>query len=651
MNLDRTQQFTDVIHENILYTGLEGGVISTPIFNRLHNVLQSSLVYLTYPSNKVKRFEHSIGTMYLSGEMFYNAFVNSLHSEAEKQLMNESKKALQEWFEALDVEHEVTLSADMLDRYSKDTILTAAPLPKCSLYMHYLPYGIDDELKFVYTVLFQSIRLAGLLHDVGHLPYSHVFEYATKLLYAMVSECGEQNEAQKQFLNIMKEYCEGKNELHEEIGLSLLKQIKIEIGSILKEKITDENLFVSAVFFFTNKILSSSDYDNDFFSDIHRIVAGVVDADRLDYCSRDSLCSGMTKYIFPYKRFISTFRIIQNRKMDYETNSAGRDRLLFSPALKCIGEVEELLDRRWKIFSTINYHHRVHKHEIIFSEVLAYIGYEELKNMEGNIPDIKSGNPLELKLSSIWALIKLLKVNKKPIDYLVIQLDDSWMDSLLKKTFFEKYGKNYRNISKFGSDYIWNMFDELISAQKHYYSRFKRSVDFVSFDEKIRAAWLDKNDDGTQSDNALKNRLTAILQDKALLKSKNKFSLTLMLTELNKKELDFYQEVEKKVNELLDKDRNIGIKYCMLRPCSFSLGYKVENPILLWNYDNSVTNFFAVSKKHDHLQELKSKYLPFHLYYLPGNYKNEPTREDVAKLEDILVEIMVELLDHDSKSN
>ena len=59
MDINRTQSLTDVIHDSIDYSGIEREILGTPIFNRLHRIMQSSLVFLTYPSDKVKRFEHS----------------------------------------------------------------------------------------------------------------------------------------------------------------------------------------------------------------------------------------------------------------------------------------------------------------------------------------------------------------------------------------------------------------------------------------------------------------------------------------------------------------------------------------------------------------------------------------------------------------
>ena len=117
MDLNRVQQYTDIIHENISYSGLEGAVMSTPIFNRLHHVLQSSLVYLTYSSNKVKRFEHSVGTMFLSGEMFYNSVLNSSGSSAEQQLLDEMKSEIIKWYESIDVDKEKLVDNVILDKY------------------------------------------------------------------------------------------------------------------------------------------------------------------------------------------------------------------------------------------------------------------------------------------------------------------------------------------------------------------------------------------------------------------------------------------------------------------------------------------------------------------------------------------------------
>lgn len=54
---------SDSIHGLTQLSGYEKKIIASVGFNRLHDVYQNSTVYLTYPSNRTKRFEHSIGTM------------------------------------------------------------------------------------------------------------------------------------------------------------------------------------------------------------------------------------------------------------------------------------------------------------------------------------------------------------------------------------------------------------------------------------------------------------------------------------------------------------------------------------------------------------------------------------------------------------
>lgn len=56
----------DSIHGLIPLSEYEKRIISSIGFNRLHDVYQNSTVYLTFPTNRTKRFEHSIGTMKLS---------------------------------------------------------------------------------------------------------------------------------------------------------------------------------------------------------------------------------------------------------------------------------------------------------------------------------------------------------------------------------------------------------------------------------------------------------------------------------------------------------------------------------------------------------------------------------------------------------
>ena len=95
----------DSIHGLISLTEYERRIVSTIGFNRLHDVYQNSTVYLTFPTNRTKRFEHSIGTMKLCSDMFFQSVLNTTDS------------MLSEFFEIFDKEY-----ADILDRLIKDIV-------------------------------------------------------------------------------------------------------------------------------------------------------------------------------------------------------------------------------------------------------------------------------------------------------------------------------------------------------------------------------------------------------------------------------------------------------------------------------------------------------------------------------------------------
>ena len=83
----------DTNHETILISTIEKEVISTKVFNRLHYISQNSTAYLTFPSNRTKRFEHSIGTMFLCGEIFFNAICNA-EDDVIEELFESTKKII-----------------------------------------------------------------------------------------------------------------------------------------------------------------------------------------------------------------------------------------------------------------------------------------------------------------------------------------------------------------------------------------------------------------------------------------------------------------------------------------------------------------------------------------------------------------------------
>ena len=75
--MKKGMNINDSVHGLVRLTAYEKKILCSPEFNRLHDVYQNSTVFMTFPANRTKRFEHSIGCMYLASEMFYRAVLNS----------------------------------------------------------------------------------------------------------------------------------------------------------------------------------------------------------------------------------------------------------------------------------------------------------------------------------------------------------------------------------------------------------------------------------------------------------------------------------------------------------------------------------------------------------------------------------------------
>lgn len=287
-----TRKILDPIHGIIRLTNLEMAVIDHPLFQRLRNIKQNSFLYKIFPSAVHSRFEHSIGVLHLSYEIIENLRLNAIRYN---------------------------------NKYQDGNVF-------CYI----------DEIPSSHI---QELRLAALLHDVGHGPMSHQFESFMPTKKDLQSFLN--NEYSEIFKLIEKD--DDRVE-HEHISLIFASMIFSEINksSDLLEKInTDNVLKIIEKKYDDKKIICKIRHNEiDLLPLLTSIISSCpIDADRMDYLLRDSYFSGVKSGIYDYNRlFMSIVPVVSEGKLFLAYKESGIDSII------------EFIGARSSLFSQIYFH-------------------------------------------------------------------------------------------------------------------------------------------------------------------------------------------------------------------------------------------------------------------------------------------------------
>lgn len=194
---------SDPIHGTIPLTIFDRDFVDRPDFQRLHFVLQQSVNFVAFPSNKNTRFPHSLGTAHTVGRMFSNALSNAGNIDL-SAFLNDAADLIERVTGKLydgqggGVDTERVVHSAVLEGLSqahsasisgRSGFLHTPLMPREGKRLAEEPSArIDTEDKvgsnklmsaaFVIDTYWQALRLYALAHDVGHLPMSHAFEVA-----------------------------------------------------------------------------------------------------------------------------------------------------------------------------------------------------------------------------------------------------------------------------------------------------------------------------------------------------------------------------------------------------------------------------------------------------------------------------------------
>ena len=300
----KCNHINDTVHGLIELTKYEKHILGTAGFNRLHDVYQNSTVYLTFPTNRTKRFEHSIGTMKLASDMFLNSIKNT-DDAIVTDILRIFKQAIEDVCIAQLEEEQAIIRGEKLPRGTQS--IRGIPKVDFDVPLHLLiPANVDPKYHDCFLVLLESVRVAALLHDVGHPPYSHIVESAMREVYNQ-AKMENADAYLQQYKKRLDPYFSDKAQLHEQMGLEISRSILLDVipGKSQNTINPDEKIFR----FIVRECVTCM-YENRYpFTFLHDIVEGTLDADRLDYVTRDPLASGLHVGSIDYSRIFSNMVI------------------------------------------------------------------------------------------------------------------------------------------------------------------------------------------------------------------------------------------------------------------------------------------------------------------------------------------------------
>lgn len=601
----------DSIHGLISLTEYERRIVSTIGFNRLHDVYQNSTVYLTFPTNRTKRFEHSIGTMKLCSDMFFQSVLNTTDS------------MLSEFFEIFDKEYETILDSikqqtDVCEEKLGSRLPDAMPQIVLDKLRHSLiPNNIPDQYKGMYLILIQSIRAAALLHDIGHPPFSHIVEFALKDVYLEYKDKTVSDEKNaKEFIEIMSKYFEGNRKLHEQMGDEISEGILSKIIAPISEddKKYDENLFELLILESVKRIFA----EDGAFEYLHRIIDSSLDGDRLDYVTRDVLNSGKDSGKIEYSRIINDMQLfVENGE------------ILFCVPIRAVNSVEDFIKRRYNSYKEIVYHHRVIKTDYILEGIVKDL---VKKYLNETISETQRSSEvlIPFDISGLWFPLgdkkSAIKANA------LSQWNDSWLMTVLRQIYYTEYYHNEEIEEGTGDFVLAQRLAELLRNSKRYHSLIKRSENFKIIDDAVKLELLKHKDEmeaylGKENKQSCGEKSTELIRKILDNTMENSSGFVLSFITRYCKEMKI-ESFEQMVSEIVKEETNrivTNLKTYDTVTLFKRISIGMDSPIYLYNHKGTISTLKDISGIADILQ-LDSDYLPvFYIYILA---KDE---EDVLK--------------------
>jgi len=327
------------VHGDIAINKEEQDILDSSYLQRLRYIYQNSASYLVYPCATGSRFTHSLGVMDLATQMFKSAIENTKEQYPD------------EYGEFIEF---------CTNNRMKET------------------FGIEIPENEIIDFLLQTLRFAALLHDVGHLPFSH----ATEGVFTEI-------------LGLKKTYLIQVLEMkpHEVIGLDVISKLDIPLRytrSVILTLLADIWEVITSCYE-KNVLEIIPDGSKAIFQELtktpfytlKKILSWEIDADRGDYLLRDGKISGVGFGFYDLDRLLYSLYL-----------KKWNDQFLILPAERAQSTLESFITERYKLYKYVYQHKKV----LLFNKILE----SAIKELE------KTGKLENLKRNFIEKTIELL---------------------------------------------------------------------------------------------------------------------------------------------------------------------------------------------------------------------------------------------------
>ena len=293
------REIRDPIYGYIFLTNVECGVLDSEIFQRLDKIFQMPTAQFVYPSAKHTRKTHSLGAMHLASK----AILNILYRQSQNKRGSLSSIC---WGE-----HVVTKEKE-------------EGLQNFDQKLRGDWWNSRDEEQII-----QSLRLAAMLHDIGHAPLAHLFEDVCRK-----AEIKFEFKGKKHVFD------------HELMSLKIIEEKEEKLG--LKSPFKSEDIV---------EILRHGGKAPPF---LHEIISGAYDCDKLDYLARDAHATGAIEFgSIDCERILNSMRVINKETLC--VSASALDALMKS------------FDAVQYMYTSLYYHKTVRVFDFMITEALTKI--------------------------------------------------------------------------------------------------------------------------------------------------------------------------------------------------------------------------------------------------------------------------------------